>query len=212
MPSATLLLELLITAGTFSLLPGPAMLYTAAQTLARGRKAGLMAAFGIQCGGYVHVFAAAAGLSFLFHAVPPLYMAVKLAGALYLIFLGLSMLRAERAENASELAPAIRLPDGWRAFRQSVLVEILNPKTAIFFLSFLPQFVDPAAAFPVWLQFALLGAIVNAIFSLSDIAVVLLAGFLARKMSGNDLSRRIARGAGGALIASLGVHLALQRA
>lgn len=208
MPSATLLLELLITAGTFAFLPGPAMLYTAGQTIARGRRAGLMAAFGIHCGGYAHVFAAAAGLSFLFHAVPPLYTAVKLAGALYLIWLGLSMLRAER----SDAHPDFAAPEGLNAFRQSVLVELLNPKTAIFFLSFLPQFVDPAAAFPVWLQLALLGAIVNLIFSLADVAVVMLAGFLVRRMQGNERSRRIARGAGGALIASLGVHLALQRA
>lgn len=207
MPSATLLLELLITAGTFAFLPGPAMLYTAGQTIARGRRAGLMAAFGIHCGGYAHVFAAAAGLSFLFHAVPPLYTAVKLAGALYLIWLGLSMLRAER----SDARPDFAAPEGLNAFRQSVQVELLNPKTAIFFLSFLPQFVDPVAAFPVWLQLALLGAIVNLIFSLADVAVVMLAGFLARRMQGNGRSRRIARGAGGALIASLGVHLALQR-
>ena len=208
MPSATLLIELLITAGTFAFLPGPAMLYTAGQTLARGRKAGLMAAFGIHCGGYAHVFAAAAGLSFLFHAVPTLYTGVKLAGALYLIWLGLSMLRAEPEETPLQQA----MPEGGRAFRQSVLVELLNPKTAIFFLSFLPQFVDPTATFPVWLQLALLGAIVNLIFSLADVAVVMLAGFLARKMGSSGRSRRIVRGAGGALIASLGVHLALQRA
>jgi threonine/homoserine/homoserine lactone efflux protein len=208
MPSVTLLIEFLVTTVTFAFLPGPAMLYTAGQTIARGRKAGLMAAFGIHCGGYAHVFAAAAGLAFLFHAVPPLYMTVKLAGAIYLIWLGLSMLRAERNGEPSNGAA----PEGSHAFRQSVLVELLNPKTAIFFMSFLPQFVDPTAGFPVWLQFALLGVAVNLIFSIADVLVVFLAGLLVRRMGAGGLARRVARGAGGAMIAGLGFHLALQRA
>ncbi|TIY10680.1 MAG: LysE family translocator, partial [Mesorhizobium sp.] len=85
MPSTELLIAFFATTAIFAYIPGPAMLYAAAQTMARGRWSGLTAALGIHLGGYVHVIAAAAGLSVLFHAVPTLYVAVKLAGALYLI-------------------------------------------------------------------------------------------------------------------------------
>ena len=103
MPSVELLIAFFVTTAVFALVPGPAMLYAAAQTLARGRGPGLLASLGIHLGGYVHVIAAAAGLSVLFHAVPTLYMAVKLAGA------GLSRLarcRASAREGAAGSHPA----------------------------------------------------------------------------------------------------------
>ena len=136
MPSIELFVAFLATTAIFAFIPGPAMLYAAAQTMARGRWSGLMAALGIHLGGYVHVAAAAAGLSVLFHAVPMLYMAVKFAGAAYLIWLGISMLRAKPREDVA--LAGIETRSGRRAFVESVTVEVLNPKTAIFFLAFLP--------------------------------------------------------------------------
>jgi threonine/homoserine/homoserine lactone efflux protein len=146
MPSIELFLAFLATTAVFAYIPGPAMLYAAAQTLARGRWSGLMASLGIHIGGYAHVFAAAAGLSVLFHAVPMLYLAVKLAGAAYLVWLGISLFRAKAAGDAE--LPEITHKSGRRAFFESITVEVLNPKTAIFFLAFLPQFIDASAAFP----------------------------------------------------------------
>ena len=137
MPPIDLLITFLVSAALFAFIPGPAMLYAAARTLAGGRKAGLMAAFGVHVGGYAHVLAAATGLSVLFHAVPALYMAVKLAGAVYLIVMGWRLATGHAAESAESR----ELQGPRRAFAQSVLVEVLNPKTAIFFLAFLPQFV-----------------------------------------------------------------------
>ncbi|TIS09082.1 MAG: LysE family translocator, partial [Mesorhizobium sp.] len=101
MPSTELLIAFFVTTAIFAYIPGPAMLYAAAQTMARGRWSGLTAALGIHLGGYVHVLAAATGLSVLFHAVPPLYMAVKLVGALYLIWLGVSLFRAKIQGNGT---------------------------------------------------------------------------------------------------------------
>ena len=98
MPSHELLVAFFVTTAIFAYIPGPAMLYATAQTLGGGRSAGLMAALGIHLGCYVHVLAAAAGLSVLFHAVPVLYVAVKLAGAAYLIWLGISLFRS-RADS-----------------------------------------------------------------------------------------------------------------
>jgi threonine/homoserine/homoserine lactone efflux protein len=151
MPSTELFIAFLATTAIFAYIPGPAMLYAAAQTIARGRGAGLMASLGIHLGCYVHVIAAAAGLSVLFHAVPMLYMAVKFAGAAYLIWLGISLFRAKTPGNDVAL-PGLEPKSGRRAFVESISVEVLNPKTAIFFMAFLPQFIDASAAFPVWLQ------------------------------------------------------------
>ena len=139
-------------AATFLLayMPGPGTLYTAAQTVARGRKAGLMAALGLHIGGYIHVGAAALGLSALFNAVPSLYLIVKLLGAAYLIWLGGQLILSACAFGNKPLDPVSTSEKiGQRAFLESVTVETLNPKTALFFIAFLPQFVDPSLNLPV---------------------------------------------------------------
>jgi threonine/homoserine/homoserine lactone efflux protein len=150
--------ETLFAFATLTLLaayfPGPALLYTAAQTISHGRRAGFMAMLGIHLGCYLHVFAAAFGLSAVFKHVPELYVAVKLAGALYLVWLGISMIRTKLAAEGLPVAPSktvsARLLD-------SFIVEVLNPKVALFFIALLPQFVDPAGSLPVWGQLLILG-------------------------------------------------------
>jgi threonine/homoserine/homoserine lactone efflux protein len=209
MLSADLFVAFVLTTAVFAYMPGPAMLYAAAQTMARGRWSGLMAALGIHLGGYVHVVAAAAGLSVLFHAVPPLYFAVKLVGAAYLVWLGISLFRRRGEEDGA--MPVIGPKSGRRAFFESVTVEVLNPKTAVFFLAFLPQFVDPAAALPVWAQFLILGTIVNLMFSSADIVCVALAGAVVSRLKRSGRAQRMVRRAGGALLVGLGLHLVLQR-
>ena len=166
MPSSDLILALLAATVLFAYMPGPALLYAAAQTVARGRKAGLMAAFGLHIGGYLHVGAAAAGLSALFHAVPSMYVFVKVVGAGYLVLLGVKMIWRAFTVAKEMLNPiTASQKSGRRAFVESVTVEVFNPKTALFFIAFLPQFVDPSAAFPIWLQFLILGTIVNVILA-----------------------------------------------
>ncbi|RJG44621.1 LysE family translocator [Mesorhizobium sp. DCY119] len=209
MPSTELLIAFFVTTAIFAYIPGPAMLYAAAQTLARGRWAGLMAAFGIHLGGYIHVIAAAAGLSVLFHAVPMLYMAVKFAGAAYLVWLGISLFRSKAQGEAA--MPGVEPKSGRRAFMESIAVEVLNPKTALFFLAFLPQFIDASAAFPIWVQFILLGTIVNLMFSSADVMCVLLAGAAITRLRRSSRAQRLMQRAGGALLVGLGAHLALQR-
>ncbi|MER8868017.1 LysE family translocator [Mesorhizobium sp. M0751] len=209
MPSTELLVAFFATTAIFAYIPGPAMLYAAAQTMARGRSSGLMAALGIHLGGYVHVFAAAVGLSVLFHAVPVLYMAVKLVGALYLIWLGVSLFRAKAQGDV--VLPGIQPKSARRAFFESVAVEVLNPKTAIFFMAFLPQFIDASAAFPVWLQFVVLGTIVNLMFSSADIVCVILAGAVIARLRRSSRAQRLMRRAGGTVLVGLGVHVALQK-
>ena len=209
MPSTELLIAFLATTAIFAYIPGPAMLYAAAQTMAGGRRSGLMAVLGIHLGCYVHVFAAAAGLSMLFHAVPLLYTVVKLAGAGYLVWLGISLFRAR--VQGDDMPSGFAPKSGWRAFFESVTVEVLNPKTAIFFLAFLPQFVDASAALPVWVQFVVLGTVVNLMFSSADVVCVMLAGVVTDRLKRSSRAQRWMQRAGGMVLVGLGAHLALQR-
>ena len=197
------------TTAVFAFIPGPAMFYAAARTLAGGRMSGLMATLGIHLGCYVHIVAAAAGLSILFHAVPLFYLAVKLAGAAYLIWLGIALFRSAPATQLE--LPALRPKTGRRAFAESIAVEVLNPKTAIFFMAFLPQFVEASAGFPVWVQFLLLGTIVNLTFSFADIVFVLIAGTLMARLKSSARAQRWMQRAGGTVLVGLGVNVALQR-
>ena len=212
MPSSELLAALFAATILFAYMPGPALLYTAAQTVARGRKAGLMAAFGLHIGGYLHVGAAAAGLSALFHAVPSMYLIVKIIGAGYLVVLGARMIwRAFRVAQEVVNPIATRQKSARRAFVESVTVEVLNPKTALFFIAFLPQFVDPSAAFPIWLQFLILGTIVNVILASADLVCVFCAGIIVDKLRQSHRIARLMEGLGGGILVGLGANLALQR-
>lgn len=210
MPSFDVLLAFFVTTAVFAFIPGPAMLYVAARTVAADRRAGLMATLGIHLGCYAHVIAAAAGLSILFHLVPVLYLAVKLAGATYLVFLGIRMFRSCRAQAPGQ-SPVLAAKSASHTFLESVTVEVLNPKTAIFFLSFLPQFVDAGAALPVWLQFLVLGTTVNVMFSFADVTCVLAAGLVTERLSRISSLQRNLQRAGGAVLVGLGLHVAFQR-
>lgn len=217
MADLEVLIAFVLAAAVFAYMPGPAMLYATAQTIARGRRAGWMAALGIHLGGYVHVLAAALGLAALFSLVPVAYLALKLAGAAYLIWLGSRFLFGrtvvaglpEPVERRSELPDAV---PPRRALWESVTVEVLNPKTAIFFVAFLPQFADPAATLPVWTQLLLLGAVVNLMFSSADVFCVLLADRIASAFRRSRGAQQLARRLGGGLLIALGLNLALSRA
>ncbi len=198
----------LVAAAVFAYLPGPAMLYATARTLAHGRRGGFMAALGIHLGGYVHVAGAALGLAALFQWVPEAYLVMKLVGAGYLVWLGLELI-IRRGDALGPSAPPARA--GRRVFAQSVLVEVLNPKTAVFFVAFLPQFADPTAALPMWAQLLVLGTIVNLMFSSADLLCVLGAGAVADRVRRSPRIVMWARRAGGTLLVGLGAKLALDR-
>jgi threonine/homoserine/homoserine lactone efflux protein len=208
MASWDVLLAFALATAVFAYFPGPALLYTAAQTIARGRRAGLMAALGIHIGCYAHVLGAAFGLSAIFKFVPELFVAMKLCGALYLVWLGIGLVRSRLdGGDASAGPPKTTL----RAFLDSILVEILNPKVAIFFIAFLPQFVDPAASLPVWLQFLILGTIVNIAFSSADLIVVFSASAMLAGIRRSSSMQTVIRWLGGTLLIGLGVKLAAER-
>jgi threonine/homoserine/homoserine lactone efflux protein len=136
-------------------------------------------------------------------------MAVKLSGAAYLVWLGISLFRSKAQEDVSLSHVGPR--SGRGALAESVTVEVLNPKTAIFYLAFLPQFVDAAASFPVWVQFVLLGTVVNVMFSVADLVAVALADTVVSKLRRSSAAQRAIQRAGGAILVGLGAQLALQR-
>lgn len=133
--------------------PGPGIFYIVARTLAGGRTEGLASSVGLGLGGFVHVLAGAIGISALLMASAEAFTALKIAGAFYLIWLGIKAWREARVAAPTE----VRTTGTGRALREGILVEALNPKTAAFFLAFIPQFVD--TAMNVALQFVVLGAI-----------------------------------------------------
>ena len=179
MLSLELLIPFAVATLTFACIPGPAILYMTAQTLAHGRNAGLMAALGVHLGCYVHIAAATIGLASLIEHAPTVYVMIIFAGAAYLIWLGLVIFFDWNKASDHSSSPVSK------TFRDSIVVEVLNPKTALFFVTFLPQFVQPAAEIPLWLQFLVLGVVVNLIFSLADVAAVALASLAFGRMSGD---------------------------
>lgn len=208
MPPADLLIAFALATLVFAYMPGPALLYTAARTISGGRRAGFQAALGLHAGGYLHVIAAALGLALVFQAIPQLYLGLKLVGAGYLIFLGVRLwITAEQTSNVA-LEPTPDLP----AFWQSAAVEMLNPKTALFYLAFLPQFTDPSAALPIWAQMLVLGTILNVVFSSADVLCVVLADRVLAVMRGSAQAGRWAKRLGGGLLVGLGLNIAFGEA
>jgi threonine/homoserine/homoserine lactone efflux protein len=181
---------LLLFAGSTLLLlavPGPSVLYVVARTVEQGRAAGLVSVLGLEAGALVHVAAAAAGLSALVASSPAALTALRYAGAAYLIWLGLRALRRREDVGATRPGGASYR----RLFGEGVLVDVLNPKTSLFFLAFLPGFVD-AGQGPVALQVAILGLVFVALAALTDGAYALAAARLsgrARRRSPRGLAR-----------------------
>jgi threonine/homoserine/homoserine lactone efflux protein len=174
MPDPATLAVFALAAFALAVVPGPAVLYIVAQSVDQGRSAGLVSALGIGLGSLVHVVAATIGLSSLLASSATAFSIVKYAGAAYLILLGIR--RLVTREKVDTIAAAPRRAHR-RIFRDGVVVNVLNPKTALFFLAFLPQFVDPDRG-AATLQILALGLIFTLIALTSDSVWALAAGTL----------------------------------
>lgn len=187
--------------------PGPGIMYVAARSLAGGRGEGVASSIGTGLGGLVHVAAGALGLSALLLTSAEAFTTVKLAGAAYLVWIGLRTMREAGRPLEVDVPPAT---GRHRAFREGILVEALNPKTAAFFLAFIPQFLDPAVGDPV-LGFLLLGAVSVLLNTAVDLGVAMGAGAARAGMARRArLVMRLRQGCG-ALLCLLGVLLAVVR-
>jgi threonine/homoserine/homoserine lactone efflux protein len=186
-------------------MPGPNTLYIIARSIQQGRRAGVVSSLGVQVGSLVHIIAAAFGLSALLLSSALAFNVVKYAGAAYLIYLGVkTLLTKEKAGPAREL----KREGLSRVFYQGVVVNLLNPKTALFFFAFLPQFVDPTRGRAA-IQIVLLGTILIVLGTLSDMIYALAAGSVGNWLRGNLRFLRAQRVFAGSVYLGLGTATAL---
>jgi threonine/homoserine/homoserine lactone efflux protein len=183
-----------------AVVPGPAVLYIVARSVDQGRTAGIVSALGISVGGLVHVVAATIGLSSLLASSATAFTVVKYAGAVYLVLLGIRRLLT-RVENEDVVAAPSRARR--RIFRDGVVVNILNPKTALFFLAFLPQFVAPGEG-AATLQILGLGLVFVAIALCSDSVWALAAGTLGSWLTRSPWYLGVTRWVTGTVFVGLG--------
>ena len=170
MLDARLFLLFFTAAVLLAITPGPGVLYVLSRSMVGGRKEGLLSAAGTFAGGLVHVVAGAVGVSAILAASSIAFAALKYAGATYLVLLGISMIRSRNLQIRDVPGNV----NSKHTFRQGVFTEVLNPKTALFFLSFIPQFVNPNMG-GVMLQFLFLGAVSVSLNTIADLIVVWLA-------------------------------------
>ena len=204
--SGTNLSLFLLAALAIAAIPGPGIFYVAARTLSGGRQAGIASTFGTALGGLVHVVAGSLGVSAIILASAQLFTVLKLIGALYLIWLGIRTFRQAGHQSPGPIGPIATE----RAFREGVLVEALNPKTAAFFLAFIPQFLDPAAGHAAF-QFIALGLISVALNTFADVIVVILAARARATLVHRPRFIQRLRQGSGLFMAGLGISLTLAR-
>lgn len=197
----------LTAAVLLAIAPGPGMLYVLARSLAGGKREGVLSALGTFLGGMVHVFAAALGISIILAKSALAFAAVKYVGAAYLCLLGVRMILDARRENGGAQLSAAELKPARNPLWQGVATEVLNPKTALFFLSFIPQFVVRADGH-VFLQFVTLGTISVALNTTADLLVIAMAGPLGERIRASAAFRRRQRTVTGAIMIGLGTYLA----
>ena len=197
----------LTAAVLLAIAPGPGMLYVLARSLAGGKREGVLSAFGTFLGGMVHVFAAALGISIILARSAAVFATVKYVGAAYLCFLGVRMILDARREGGNGGLETEAVKPARNPLWQGVATEVLNPKTALFFLSFIPQFVARGEGH-VFLQFVTLGTISVALNTTADLIVIAMAGPLGEKIRASATFRRRQRSVTGTIMIGLGTYLA----
>lgn len=207
----------LIAALLLNISPGPDMAYISAQTAIHGRKIGVFSSLGVCSGAFVHVVAAALGLSALLATSALAFSIVKWVGVAYLVWLGIGALRSSfsaRDQGAVTCGTCVEkrsvkcVMTAFQAWRQGAMIDVLNPKVAIFFMAFLPQFVDPLAGNGA-IQFLVLGTLVNVIGFCVETIVVFAVGFAAIRLRGDGTLGLWLQRSLGAMFIALGVRLAL---
>jgi threonine/homoserine/homoserine lactone efflux protein len=205
MPSPTTLLLFVLAGAALVAIPGPNHVYIVTRSLSQGRAAGLASAFGVEAGTLVHIGAAAAGLSAIVASSALAFDVLRYLGAAYLVYLGVRTLLRRDALAFDGSAAAVPLR---RVFADGAMVNVLNPKVALFFLAFLPQFVDPSRG-PVAVQVVGLGVILAVIGLASDIGYALAAGVLGSWLRARPGFLRWQRLVAGGIYLSLGAVAAL---
>lgn len=204
MPGSASLVGFVVASLVVLLIPGPGVLYTVARSLSQGQRAGLISVLGLSVGAFVHVAAATVGLSAILLASATAFGIVKALGAAYLVYLGIRALLAR--DSAVDVGvPEPRLLS--RLFTDGVVVSVLNPKIAVFFLAFLPQFVEPGRS-PIPQQVLFLGMLYVALALVTDGAYAVLAGRVRGWLGSRLMQEPVARYGSGTVYIGLGVSTA----
>jgi threonine/homoserine/homoserine lactone efflux protein len=207
MPDKSAFITFLIASWLLNLAPGPDMLYVMGRSIGQGRRAGVISALGIFSGTLVHITLAAAGLTAILRSSPLAFNVVRYMGVAYLLYLGVRLL----IQRSSELGIAQVKPVSlWSVFYQGALTNVLNPKVALFFLAFLPQFVSTGGRNTAW-EIILLGMIFNIGGTLVNLAVASTGGFLGNLLRRNPRIARVQQRFTGAVFVGLGLRLGLKR-
>ncbi len=200
-------LVFLLAAFTLAIIPGPGMLYVLARTLRSGRREGILSTAGTGIAGLLHTLAAALGVSAILATSALAFATVKWLGVAYLIYLGIKTL-LDKHSFADHLG--LETPDASKgALRQGIIAEVLNPKTALFFLAFIPQFINPEGY--VFWQFLLLGTITTLLTSGMDLIVAFSASPLSRLLKRSKRLQQVQRYGSGTVLIGLGVYVAIER-
>jgi threonine/homoserine/homoserine lactone efflux protein len=205
LPAWPVFLSFVAAGLALNIVPGADMTFIIASAARGGRRDGVIASLGVGAGALVHILAAVLGLSAILASSQAAFDAIKYAGACYLIWLAVSLLRSKPAPADGHERPRA---SGWRLFRAAMLVNILNPKVALFFLAFLPQFIDPAASVPA-VQILCLGLWFDAVGTLVNVAVALVAAGAAERLRHVSWLGRAARWLAATAMGALAVQLAL---
>lgn len=192
---------------TVALFPGPDMCYIISQSLSHGKRLGLAAALGIGSGCFVHIFAVSIGLSSFIFQSSLAFTLIKYIGACYLVFLGITSLISRQSALLNQIN-AVNAASWRKAFLQGLLTNIFNPKVALFFLAFLPQFVDPASHESIGIQLLFLGLVFNAIGTTVNTLVALFFGAAKQWLTTHPVALKIQQKITGCILIGLGLRLA----
>jgi len=187
--------------------PGPDLLYIASTTTAKGAKNGVYASAGVCTGAFVHVFAAAFGISAILAASAAAFTAIKVIGAIYLFYLGIKAILAKKSDTNDEIHIR-RTSSGWKTYKQGALVDILNPKVSIFFMAFLPQFVRPDHGSTTF-QLVFLGFLVISLGFIVELVIIFALSKTASMFKGDGRYAGIAEKLLGMVLIGLGIRLAM---
>ncbi len=207
MPDKTAFITFLVASTLLNLAPGPDMLYVIGRSVGQGRRAGVVSALGIFAGCLAHILLAAFGLAAILRSSPLAFNAVRYAGAIYLVYLGLRMILQRQAHFAFQQPGKANL---WVIFRQGVITNVLNPKVALFFVAFLPQFVNGVHA-SVVLPIVVLGMIFNTGGAVVNLIVAYAGGYAGDALRRNPRIARLQQWFSGLVFVGLGLRLGLSR-
>jgi threonine/homoserine/homoserine lactone efflux protein len=205
MPSTEILIAFTAAALLMNISPGPSNLYVVARAIAQGAKGGVVAAMGLAVGSMVHVIATVLGLSVVFSQSPALYTVVKLAGAAYLIYLGISYWKSKTV-GADNVVKQVKTKPLSSVFHESIIVEVTNPKTALFFIALLPQFVVPESG-SVSLQLLVLGVIVTISALPCDVLVAISSSKASNWLLKNERTQKIQERISGSILFGMGAFI-----